>query len=117
MSIVEQLERENKIEEHDIDTMSKLLFQSFSVKKNYRKPSTLSKKEDLIVSYTDFLKKYLEGQFLTSKKDKLTLINLIDKMNMQKELLELQRKEIKMNDIINAGKTLGAKSQSSFSTK
>ncbi len=51
------------------------------------------------------------------KKEKLELINFIDKMNIQKELLELQKEETNISQIETAGKRLGKKSQSAFINK
>lgn len=117
MTILEKYENENTLEEQDFDKVSKLMFQSFLIKRNYRSPSFLDKKEELISHFTLFLEKYLELQFLNSKKDKLSLIDFIDKMNMQKELVELKKKETTLEEIEKAGKSLGRKSQSAFEKK
>lgn len=47
----------------------------------------------------------------------MNLINFIDKINMQKELLQLKRNEIGISEIQIAGKRLGKKSQSAFTLK
>ncbi len=117
MIVLDKLEQQNNIEEQEFERMSKLVFQSFLIRRDYKSDNLLTKKEELITHFTQFLEKYLELQFLSSKKDKLEFINFIDKMNTQKELLELQRNEIDMIQIKLAGKSLGMKSQSAFSTK
>ncbi len=117
MSILAQLEQKNKIEEQDFDKVSKLVFQSFTLNNKRKSLSNLHKKEDLIDSYTHFLKQYLELEFLSSKDDKLELINFIDKMNTQKELLALMRDETSLEKIKADANRLGNKSQSAFSTK
>ena len=117
MEVIEKLEQQNTIEEWEFDQMSKIVFQSFLIHRNYKSHNLLDKKEELISYFTQFLEKYLELQFLSSKKEKLELINFIDKMNMQKELLELQRNETDLVQIKLAGKSLGRKSQSAFATK
>jgi hypothetical protein len=118
MTVIEKIEKQNNIEEQEFgQIMSKLVFQSFLVNSNNKSHNFLDKKEELIIYFTQFLEKYLDLQFISSKKDKLDLINFIDKMNMQRELLELQRNETDISKIQLAGKRLGKKSQSAFITK
>lgn len=50
-------------------------------------------------------------------KDKLALMHFIDKLIMQKELLELQAGITNLADIQIAAQRLGKKSQSTFETK
>lgn len=114
---LKKLNKQNNIEASEFDNVSKLLFNSFLLENDKAKQSELDKKEELIIQFTQLLEKYLELQFLDSKKDKLELINFIDKMNLQKELLEIQRGEISISQIKKAANTLGDKSQSSFSTR
>jgi hypothetical protein len=117
MNAIEKITKRNSIDETEFESMSKLMFQSFQINKQYKSESYLTKKEELINSFTQFLEKYLELHFLNSKKEKLEIINFIDKMNMQKELLELQRGDIKISDIQIAANRLGKKSQSAFEIK
>ena len=116
-TVLDKLEQQNTIDEQDFDKMSKLVFHSFLINRSYKSHSFLDKKDELLNYFTQFLEKYLELQFLSSKKDKLELINFIDKMNMQRELLELQRNETDMTQIKTAGQQLGRKSQSAFKSK
>lgn len=118
MNAIEKIKKQNSIDETEFDGMSKLMFQSFQINKSdYKSENYIAKKGELISSFTQFLEKYLELHFLSSKVEKLVLINFIDKMNMQKELLELQKGNTKMSDIKIAGNRLGKKSQSAFETK
>ena len=114
MTAIEKLERQNNIQEQEFDSIMSNVFQSFLIKKDYKSGTYLGKKEELLSYFTQFLEKYLELQFTNSKKDKLELINFIDKINMQRELLELQRNEIDISQIRIAGRRLGKKSQSAF---
>lgn len=116
-TVIDKLEQENKIEEQDFDNVARLVFHSFQINRNYRSHNFIEKKEELLNHFSQFLEKYLELQFLSSKKDKLDLINFIDKMNMQKELLELQKGETNISQIKKAAQRLGKKSQSAFATK
>lgn len=117
MTTIEKYENDNTLKAHDFDEFSKLMFQSFLRKNDYKNNELLKKKEELIASLTQFLEKFLELQFLDSKKDRLNLIDLIDKMNIQKELIELQKNQINLKEIEAAGKSLGKKSQSAFREK
>lgn len=117
MTTLEKYENENMLEEQDFDKVSKLMFQSFLVKGGYKNHDFLDKKEELISYFTQFLEKYLELQFLSSKKDKLSIIDFIDKMKLQKELVELKKNETTREEIEKAGKSLGRKSQSAFEEK
>ena len=93
------------------------MFHSFLIKRNYKSHNFLDIKEELISHFTKFLEKYLELQLLNSKKDKLGLINFIDKMNLQKELVGLKKNETTIEEIEKAGRSLGRKSQSAFDKK
>lgn len=117
MTTLEKIEQKNNIEEQEFGKMSKLLFQSFIITKKYKSFTFLGKKEELINYFTEFLEKFLDLQLVTSKRDKLELINFIDKMNVQKELLELKKNQITPAEIQLAGKRLGKKSQSAFLNK
>lgn len=117
MNAIERIKKYNSIEETEFDSMSKLMFHSFQINKNYKSENYIVKKEELITSFTQFLEKYLELDFLNSNKEKLEIINFIDKMNMQKELLELQKGDINISDIQIAANRLGKKSQSAFNIK
>ena len=117
MTAIERLEKQNNIQEEEFDNVMSNVFQSFLVKKFYKSGNYLDKKEELLNYFTQFLEKYLKLQFINSKKDKVDLINFIDKINMQRELVELQRNEIDISQIKIAGKRLGKKSQSAFISK
>jgi len=118
MNAIEKIKKQNSIDKTEFDCMSKLMFQSFQINNNdYKSENYITKKEELLSSFTQFLEKYLELHILNTKMEKLVIINFIDKMNMQKELLELQKGNTKMVDIQNAANRLGKKSQSAFETK
>lgn len=115
MTTVSQIE--NKIDRHEFDNISRMLLESFLVDANNESASAINKKEELLEHFSLFLKKYLQLHFLTSSQDKLRLINFIDKLNGQRELLELRKGKTKLADIKLAGQRLGKKSQSAFKTK
>lgn len=117
MTTIEKYENENALKAHDFDAFSKLMFQSFLINRNSTDNEILNKKEELISSLTTFLEKFLELKFADSKQDTLKLIDLIDKMNIQKELVELQKNQINLTEIEAAAQSLGKKSQSAFKGK
>ncbi len=117
MKTLEKYESENMLEKKDFDMVSELIFQSFSMIRNDESQVSLDKMEALISSFTQFLEEYIEHQFLNSETDKLSLIDFIDKMNMQKELIALRKNETTFEEIEKAGKSLGRKSQSAFEKK
>lgn len=108
---------ENKIEPHEFDNISKMLLESFLINADGKSDAFISKKEELLEHFSSFLEKYLQLHFLRSSQDKLQLINFIDKVNLQRELLELSKAKTKAADIKLAGQRLGKKSQSAFKTK
>ena len=59
----------------------------------------------------------IEKKLNNSKQDKLELINLMDKLNMQKELLELLKENVSHEKLQLAADRLGKKAQSSFKNK
>ncbi|MCL6460512.1 hypothetical protein SAMN05444372_11712 [Flavobacterium micromati] len=117
MNAIERIKKHNSIDKVEFDSISKLMFQSFQNDKEFKNENQLTKKEELLTSFTQFLEKYLELDLLNSKKEKLEIINFIDKMNMQKELLELQKGDNSISNIQIAADRLGKKSQSTFEIK
>ncbi|MBS1532785.1 MAG: hypothetical protein JSU01_20955 [Bacteroidetes bacterium] len=117
MTTVEKIEDLNQIGQEEFYNVVKMLYNSFLINRKYSSSSYVIKKEKLIDSFSLFLEQYLELQFVSSKQSKLDLINFIDKLNMQKELLEIASGEANMNDIKIAAQRLGKKSQSAFEMK
>ena len=109
--------RVNRIEKHDIDTLSNIVFDSILVKGDYKTTAQLDKKEKLIDAFAAFVEQLVELRLTSSKENKLELINFIDKLNMQKELLELEKGEISISDIQTVANRLGRKAQSAFGGK
>lgn len=117
MTIAEKnIDKINKVVEEEFNSLSLKIFQSFLVTKTH-KIKTIEDKDALIDSFIDFLNKYIETDLVKNNKDRLSFLNLIDKLILQKELLQLRRKELSMTDIKKAGARLGKKSQSAFINK
>jgi len=112
-----EIETQNEIEEKEFSEMTKLMYGSFLIKKTKRDKAVLEKQTILISLFTQMLNKYLEFQMLSDKKKKLEFINFIDKLNLQKELLDLQKGITNIADIKETAQRFGRKAQSAFSTK
>lgn len=122
---VKEIDSLNKIGVEEFDRISRILFDSFkisstdfpNVELKSKQISDLSKKEELIISYSSFLNKLLELKFVESKKSKLELIDFLDKLNLQRELLEIAQGQLTFSDVNKNAKRLGKKSQSAFKSK
>jgi len=114
MTAIQEIKDSNKLERHDFDNLSNIVFDSISVKGSYKTTSQLEKKEKLIDAFASFIEQLVELRLTPSKQNKLELINFIDKLNIQKELLELEKGEIAIADIQTAANRLGKKAQSAF---
>ncbi|MFZ6012418.1 MAG: hypothetical protein ACOYXT_18890 [Bacteroidota bacterium] len=106
----------NQIKEAEINELSSCIFQSFLVT-GTQNTQTLVRRSDLLDDFIDFLGKYLAADLAKSNKHKLAVLNSIDKLTLQKELLQLRKKEIAGADIKEAGRRSGRKSQSAFKKK
>ncbi len=117
MTAIKEIEKNNQIDQQEFDNISKMLLESFLLKSDEKGASFIQKKGELLEHFTMFLEKYLKLHFFNSSRDKLQLINFIDKLNLQRELLELKKGKTKLSDIKLAGQRLGRKAQSAFETK
>jgi hypothetical protein len=117
MITLKEIERKNKLEEKDFEGINEIFFKSFMINRNYKKTSSLEKKEELLSTFTAFLEKYLKFDMVTSKQSKLNLVNFIDKLNLQRELLETEKGNINLSELEIASKRFGKKAQSAFEKK
>ncbi|HBL80436.1 MAG TPA: hypothetical protein DDZ79_11195, partial [Aequorivita sp.] len=90
------------------------IFNFTNIKKDYKKISTVDKKEEMVDEIISLLEKYLELDIVKDKSQKLEIIDVLDKLRFRKEVLEVIKSKIKFNDIEKAGNRLGKKSQSAF---
>jgi hypothetical protein len=107
----------NAIDENDLTKISGLLFESFSINRQYKRESLVNYKEDLIDSFMELLNKLLAQQTGLSKERKLDTIDLLDKLKTQKENLEMIKSNISLSDIEQASARLTKKTQSAFELK
>ena len=117
MAALQEIESINQINEQDLSNVTKIVLESLMIKRNSKKHSLATKQEEFINIFSSFLEKYLDLEMVSSRQNKIYLINFIDKLNMQKELLELLKGETNVSDIKIAAQRLGRKSQSAFKTK
>ncbi|TCC94173.1 hypothetical protein EZ428_05180 [Pedobacter frigiditerrae] len=104
------------IAQEEVVKISNIILNAFSP--NHQKKISLTsanKKEQLIDSFSELIEKIMDVS--NSRQEKLMLINFLDKLNHQKEVLEILSGERKFNDIKKASERLGKKAQSAFETK
>ena len=116
ITIDEKVERSNRIKETEFKNVSSLIYNSFLVT-SYSRAKAIENKDILINEFIDFLSKYFESDLIKDDSEKTYLLNLIDKLTLQKEFIQLRRKEITQTNLQQAGRRLGKKSQSAFSKK
>ncbi|TDO20299.1 hypothetical protein [Pedobacter duraquae] len=117
MTVLEAVKKSNHINHEEFEEISQIIFQSIALNGSVKSSSYISKKEALLTSFSDFIAQYLKLNFTGSKQNKLTLIKIISKLNLQKELFELASGETKIQDFHKASQSLGKKSQSAFVEK
>jgi|ERR1700733_6914522 hypothetical protein len=115
--MISDTENINIIDEDDLAKMSTALIESVLIKKVYKKESIISYKEDMLDSIGALLTKILVNDSGMSREAKLNVINLLDKINTQKEVLELIRSRVSAEDLLIASERLSKKSQSAFELK
>lgn len=117
MEIREKMAIKNAIDQIGLDSIVRILCDSFLIKTNIRKAASISKKEELIEDFSALLEKHLQFHFTTSSSDRLEMINFIDKLNQQKELLEIEKGKLTIADVEKASERLSKKAQSGFEMK
>lgn len=114
MNEVQLFIKENKIEKEEIEAVVSVLFSSFSIFENSNIEESIENKaflERLIA----IINRFIKSNNFKSKKDRLQLIRITDKLSAQKELLDLQNGILSGTDLQKAGMHLGSKAQSAFS--
>ena len=110
MTAIQEMELSSRIDEAEFNGLSEILFHSVSVNRQYKSQSAIAKKEELIEDLVLFLNKYLALKVTASSKQKSQIVNLIYKLTMQKELIELQTGKLNIQGIKAAAKRMGKKS-------
>jgi hypothetical protein len=117
MSAITNIDTLNRIKSSDFKVIGKILFEFLAFEWANRDDNLLQKREELAVDLSQFLNKYLDSEVLKSDKYKLAIIDLIDKLNAQKEIFELAKQGLSESNIKLAAERLANKSQSTFSSK
>jgi hypothetical protein len=111
MTSVAEIKTKSEINEKEFSQMTKLLNESFFVKKSSKNKSIIERQGQMLTLFTEVLNKYLELKFLRNKKTKIEFLNFIDKLNLQKEMINLQKGVTNLEDIKTAANRFGRKSQ------
>ncbi len=114
MTEIQELEIEGNIQQQEFESMASFMFNSLAVHRVYKNSAILEKKEELLEELISFFNKYLALKFTGSLKHKLEIISFIEKLTIQKELIELQTGKLNINNIKAAAKRMEKKSQSAF---
>ena len=105
----------------ELDDLDLQMFGSYSaeVAKSFfvvesKKPKALDIKENLLERYMEFLNFYI-AQVDLPRQSKIYWITFLDKLTLQREILELEKNPKQLANIKKAAPHLGKKMQSSFS--
>jgi hypothetical protein len=101
----------------DLNKINSVLLDALCIKNIHSNDSVFSYKEDLINTFSELIKKILFQSPDISDDSTLTVINLLQKINMQKEILEMIKSKASAEDLIIASERLSKKSQSAFELK
>lgn len=111
------LDEVNIIDEDDLTKIGTALIESVLIKRAYKKGSVISYKGDMLDSLGALLTKILMNDTGISRNAKLNVVDLLDKINTQKEILEMIKSKVSPEDLLIASKRLSKKSQSAFEMK
>jgi hypothetical protein len=116
MLTVAEIESNNKIDENEFSQMTHIMFHSLILHPAVTDKSLLEKKSLLLTEFTDFLNKMIRFK-VTDRNKKVELIDFIEKLNLQRDLIDLQKGLINMEDAKRTADNLGRKAQTSFETE
>lgn len=112
MTLAEEIDKISRISETDVKDLATILMHSFRFSKTGADES-LKRQDSILSDLIIFLEKYLDENVL-DKQDKLVVVKILDKINIQKELIELKLQGLYIEDLEIAAERLGKKSQSAF---
>lgn len=112
MTLAEEIEKINPMSEADIKNLSLVLLHSVRISQN-SSTRFLKCQEDIVSDFISLLGKFMNENILDNSQ-KLLVVKLLDKMNLQKELIELRSQGLSIDDLKIAAERLGKKSQSAF---
>jgi hypothetical protein len=110
MTLIEEIENTCRISHSDVDHLLTVLIRSISGAKN----NSFERQNRMISELILFLEKYL-GEEILNMKDKVMVVKILDKIQLQREVIEMKLKGLSIEDLKVAAERLGKKSQSAFS--
>lgn len=108
--------KENSIFKNEQDLFETLthIFTIGSIKSEYKRPQIIHNKLEINYLIIEFLENLLLKDLGTTKKEKLSVINLLDELNLRNEILHLIENKINSEDIAKSSERLGQKFMSSI---
>lgn len=114
---LENIKEDIQIEEKSLNKFIRYIFHYSEINRPYKRKSTIDKKSEIIDLLIPLMEKTLELNQNMQRDTKLEIMELLDTVNLRKEMLEIFENNIKKSDLKKASKRLGKKSQSTFAKK
>lgn len=113
--VKEYKEKSNFKNEREIFESLTHIFMFGTIKSEYKNTQTINNKEEVNMLIIKLLENILSDDLASTKKDKLTVINLLDELNFRNEILHLiaDKNFSQDTDIKSASERLGKKFMSS----
>lgn len=111
---IDKIKEDNKINKDLIETTMEQMFHSIFDVSDKISAKKLSIKEELIEDYLRLTQKMLTAGFLKSDKEKIRVMDLVDRLNTQIELIEIIKSHKSESHLTDAAKRLYKRAQSSF---
>lgn len=112
MSLPLDIQELNIIKQDEIAAISRILFNSFAIVEEKETKLEIDKKEESLNAFYVYLKSLIDNY--QRKEEKFLIIKILDRLTLQKELLELTKEKMSFLDVKMAAQRLGRKAQSSF---
>jgi len=114
MEILDKIKDDNELNKKSIeDTMEQMFYLMFNIPEKSNKQK-LSFKEDIINDYIKIIEKFLVSNFIESDILKVKLIDFVNRLNTQKEILEVITNKRSQSDLEAIAFRLGERAQSAF---
>ena len=113
----ESSEENYEIKADEVQRAFAILASSLNTKLIYHDEAEMEEHRDFIGSVRHVFQTMLKAGHVHTREEKLNLIQLISKLKMQQERLDIASGIIRAEDLKIAGERLGRKSQSAFEAK
>lgn len=114
---LENIKNGIEIDEENLNNFISYIFQFSQINREYKSKAIISKKNEILDLLIPLLEKSLELNHNMGNEIKLQIMELLDTMNLRKEVLEIFENNISKSDLQKASIRIGKKSQSAFSQK